>query len=473
MDNYSENEAPKARRAAARRGQGKEAAPGAILQEICSLVPAFSYQGGELRFTTNAIPFRVEAPLPNLIKAFSLVERLPEDYKFFFSPFVEPMRKHACPRLAEFDLPAGVRCPELKGRGGACGYCGEKAACPFADNFPAPRYILKSVLILTKIFQEFYTMITDKGKDGGPAPKVTYKVIEPNGKTTYRTTYRRRCNIASKGKPAAYVYVTIADCRRELTAFDISIMLAGCSWVAQGVTMFYAEDILSAYNHLPQSWRRRPYTENQLNAVIDSMDCLITANVTIDCREQVKGQTYPNLAEMYKSPLIPGWYKVFNTNAGGKRTFFVITDRLPYLDYAQAIKQIAYIPYSKLSPEGRHYHRSQEKGIYSWYLAIRIAAAAQTTNKGKNKTKISLEKLFQKLGIDERITAAAAGKSENYTKDAYKHEREKIAAVLNDFQAGGFITSWNWDPAPGADAKSAKIKNVVFTLADIAEIEEG
>ena len=44
--------------------------------------------------------------------------------------------------------------------------------------------------------------------------------------------------------------------------------------------------------------------------------------------------------------------------------------------------------------------------------------------------------------------------------------------MLSDFQAGGFITSWNWDPTPGAAGKSEKIKNVVFELANIAEIEE-
>ena len=459
--NTKENAAPNGKRGAARRID-KEANKEAVLQEICSLVPAFSYQGGELRFTTRTIPFTVELPASvskrDLIKAVSLVEQLPERYKFFFSPLVEPVKKRPCPRFAEFELPAGARCPELKGRGGACGYCGGAAACPFADNFPAPRELLRSILILTKIFQELYTMITDP----------LSKTIQPDN----RITYRRKFNVAADKKAPVYVYVTIADCRRELTAFDISIMLAVCSWVALGVTCFYTEDILNAYNHLPQSWRRRPYTEAQLEAVMDSMDCLTEARVIIDCHEQTKKQKYPDLVELYKSPLIPGWYKVLNTTAAGKRTFFCITDRLPYLDYAQALKQIAYIPYSKLSPEGRHYHRSKEKGIYSWYLAMRIAGAARTSNKGKNKDKISLETLFNKLGIDERIKREAAGKNELYIKTAYKKEREKIAAVLSDFQAGGFITSWNWDPTPGAAGKSEKIKNVVFELANIAEIEE-
>lgn len=447
MDNYSENEAPKeGEPAAAPAEREKEANAGAILQEICSLVPAFSYHGGEfdelreLRFTTG----EYTTTRQDLIKAFSLVKQLPESYKFFFAPLTKTAA--ACPICDTT--------PEtcLHNRAGLCkilSTAAGAAACPYMSwKLPTPRAAAVPAFSFwpqTKNAKGVFELFED--------PKFKFPKTDAAGKTTY--TYMRKSNVAKPGAPPVYVKEIIKDCTQELTSFHGLIIFAVCSIQRAGYTSCTDIDILQSYHHQTQDVRKatKLHPPAHYRQIMEAMALLRSTDVVIDASEQAKKQKYKGFkqaagAGIFTDRIIPCSSFTYKDKQGETHCKYDFQGPPPLLAHCECVKQFKVIDNHKFSQIGIGGNRSLERSgletiIHNTYI-IPASRAPKLT-----KT-INIQNLMEIAGELRRIDAGAAAReaeggsqaAKAYRKSMKQTFRQRVERVLKDATTNGHIKSY-------------------------------
>lgn len=430
MDNHPE--LPKAKDAAARCKE-------TLLQEICSLLPAFSYQGGELHFTTNTIPFRIDAAAEDIIRAVSLIHQLPEQYKFFFAPVTEPLKS------------AGLLCdttPETcpHNRGGRCEFL-PAGECPIR-TFPTPSAAAVPMFSFwpqTKNAKGVFELFEN--------PKFKFTKPDAAGRTTY--TYMRKSNVAPAGAPPVYVKEIIKDCTQELTSFHGLIIFAVCSIQRAGYTSCTDIDILQSYHHQTQDVRKatKLHPPAHYRQIMEAMALLRSTDVVIDASEQAKKQKYKGFkqaagAGIFTDRIIPCSSFTYKDKQGETHCKYDFQGPPPLLAHCECVKQFKVIDNHKFSQIGIGGNRSLERSgletiIHNTYI-IPASRAPKLT-----KT-INIQNLMEIAGELRRIDAGAAAReaeggsqaAKAYRKSMKQTFRQRVERVLKDATTNGHIKSY-------------------------------
>ena len=346
-----------------------------------------------------------------------------------------------CPYYAAMQLPNNTACPKITARGG-CAYLPAEALCPWqAIPYEERKDINSAVVLLSKVNQELYSLLTAKG--------AFQQQIDG------RFSYLGKFNVSPDPARPRYVKLEIADAPRPLKPVDLAIMSAIYAIVIDKRQLHFTDNqVLQALYMLDNTARYRhlgDFSETNLQQVRDSMETLRKAQVYINAKAQ-QGKGYPQLQAEIAGPMIPMVRITYKDQFGTQTDQYKLNDTCPLLDYNQQVRQMKVIAYKRLNAPRVKSKPSMEKAVIKDYITRRIAAAENRTNCYDNANKIDLRRLFKDLQLGG--PAPDGLPYGNIKGDAAYKDRKRIAAVLDSLTDDpeacpphkGMIRSWEWYP---------------------------